>query len=69
MYGQTASGKTYTCMGPSLKDEDKKGLIPRIVERIFAQIEECAENIEFRLKISLVEIYMEKIKDLLDVNK
>ena len=42
MYGQTASGKTFTCMGPSLKDDDKKGLIPRIVERIFEQIEECA---------------------------
>ena len=42
MYGQTASGKTYTCLGPSLKDNDKKGLIPRIVERIFEQIEECA---------------------------
>lgn len=54
MYGQTASGKTYTSMGPSLKDEDKKGLIPRIVEKIFSKIDSCVENIEFRLKISIV---------------
>lgn len=27
------------------------------------------ENIEFRLKVSIVELYMEKVRDLLDISK
>jgi hypothetical protein len=29
-YGQTASGKTYTCVGPEIKGSSR-GLLPRII--------------------------------------
>lgn len=35
---------------------------------VFASIDESPETIEFELKVSIMEIYMEEIKDLLDTN-
>ncbi|GIZ42608.1 hypothetical protein CKM354_000586800 [Cercospora kikuchii] len=65
-YGQTGSGKTYTMMGAGdLHDPDTKGIIPRIVEQIFTKIMESDSTIEFTVKTSYMEIYMEKIRDLL----
>jgi kinesin family protein 5 len=45
------------------------GIIPRMVKHVFNSISSSSENIEFRIKISLVELYMEKLRDLLDSNK
>jgi kinesin family protein 5 len=42
-----------------------KGLIPRIVEQIFASIMSADVTIEYTVKVSYMEIYMERIKDLL----
>ncbi|GAA30509.2 kinesin family member 5, partial [Clonorchis sinensis] len=82
-YGQTASGKTYTMEG-RMKDAEHKGIIPRIIEDIFLHIEKMDENLEFLIKVSFFcahhfqttfpqvsyfELYMEKIKDLLDISK
>ncbi|KAF5403900.1 Kinesin heavy chain [Paragonimus heterotremus] len=67
-YGQTASGKTYTMEG-RIKDAEHKGIIPRIIEDIFLHIEKMDENLEFLIKVSYFELYMEKIKDLLDISK
>ncbi|KAF7188487.1 Kinesin heavy chain [Pseudocercospora fuligena] len=64
-YGQTGSGKTYTMMGADINDEGTKGIIPRIVEQIFTTIMRSDQNIEFMVKVSYMEIYMEKIRDLL----
>ncbi|KAG4302478.1 hypothetical protein PCK1_001314 [Pneumocystis canis] len=64
-YGHTGSGKTYTMMGPDIEDPELKGVIPRIVERIFKSIMESQNNIEYTVKVSYMEIYMERIKDLL----
>lgn len=64
-YGQTGSGKSYTMMGSSINDEDKKGIIPRIADAIFEKIANGDENIEFTLSVSYMEIYMEMIRDLL----
>lgn len=36
---------------------------------MFWAIEKSSESIEFKLKISIFELYMEKIRDLLDVSK
>ena len=66
-YGQTGSGKTYTMEG-KIADETTKGIIPRMIEHIFNYIFNN-ENIEFLLKVSIVEIYQEKIRDLLNLNK
>lgn len=40
-----------------------------MVKHVFNSIAKAYENIEFRIKVSLTELYMEKLKDLLDSNK
>ncbi|KAJ8367720.1 hypothetical protein AAFF_G00311180 [Aldrovandia affinis] len=67
-YGQTSSGKTHTMEG-KLHDRQQMGIIPRIAEDIFNHIFAMDENLEFHIKVSYFEIYMEKIRDLLDVTK
>ncbi|KAK6321819.1 hypothetical protein J4Q44_G00087950 [Coregonus suidteri] len=67
-YGQTASGKTHTMEG-KLHDPHGMGIIPRIAEDIFNHIFAMDENLEFHIKVSYFEIYMDKIRDLLDVTK
>ena len=64
-YGQTSSGKTHTCIGPDFSDPTHMGILPRMIEHLFEKIQEAPPSIEFRIKLSMVEIYMEKIKDLL----
>ncbi|KAI5300318.1 hypothetical protein KEM56_002548 [Ascosphaera pollenicola] len=64
-YGQTGAGKSYTMMGSDIDDPNGKGIIPRIVEQMFASILASPENIEYTVRISYMEIYMEKIRDLL----
>ncbi|KAI7907882.1 P-loop containing nucleoside triphosphate hydrolase protein [Cokeromyces recurvatus] len=63
-YGQTGSGKTFTMMGADIDDENTKGIIPRIIEQIFTSINDAPSNIEFTVKVSYMEIYMEKVRDL-----
>ncbi|KAJ8375970.1 hypothetical protein SKAU_G00065500 [Synaphobranchus kaupii] len=67
-YGQTSSGKTHTMEG-NLHDPDGMGIIPRIVQDIFNYIYSMDENLEFHIKVSYFEIYLDKIRDLLDVSK
>jgi kinesin family protein 5 len=64
-YGQTGSGKTFTMMGASIDDESLRGIIPRITQQIFDSIMASANNMEYLVKVSYMEIYMEKIRDLL----
>ena len=64
-YGQTGAGKSYTMMGSDIDDPDAKGIIPRIVEQIFASILASPSNIEYTVRVSYMEIYMERIRDLL----
>lgn len=64
-YGQTGSGKTYSMMG-DLEVPDMQGVIPRIVHSIFKTIMSAPSNLEFTVKVSFMEIYMEKIRDLLN---
>lgn len=52
-----------------MEDPEKQGIIPRMVKTVFEKIENASEDIEFTVKISMIEIYMEKIKDLLDPAK
>ncbi|XP_038579752.1 kinesin-1 heavy chain-like [Micropterus salmoides] len=67
-YGQTSSGKTHTMEG-NLHDPNMMGVIPRIVQDIFNYIYSMDENLEFHIKVSYFEIYLDKIRDLLDVTK
>jgi kinesin family protein 5 len=71
-YGQTGSGKTHTMMGPNGNadvDEEEQGLCPRSVRDIFKYMEQADEGMEFSVVVSFVEIYQEKVRDLLDVSK
>ncbi|KAJ1020485.1 hypothetical protein NDA13_005802 [Ustilago tritici] len=64
-YGQTGSGKTFTMMGSDIDNDDLKGIIPRITEQIFENIMASPPHLEYLVKVSYMEIYMEKIRDLL----
>ena len=64
-YGQTGAGKSYTMMGSDIDNEESKGIIPRIVEQIFTSILASPGNIEYTVRVSYMEIYMERIRDLL----
>eukprot|EP00730_Choanoeca_flexa_P019000 TRINITY_DN9267_c0_g1_i5.p1 TRINITY_DN9267_c0_g1~~TRINITY_DN9267_c0_g1_i5.p1 ORF type:complete len:955 (+),score=372.38 TRINITY_DN9267_c0_g1_i5:20-2884(+) len=63
-YGQTSSGKTHTMEGPDV-DGSNRGIIPRIVYNIFSYIDMAPESLEFTVRVSYFEIYMERIRDLL----
>jgi len=61
-YGQTSSGKTFTMQGV-LGDENYEGIIPRINKHVFEKITSKKDNqVEFSVIVSMIEIYMEKIK-------
>ncbi|KAI9737449.1 MAG: Kinesin heavy chain [Cirrosporium novae-zelandiae] len=64
-YGQTGAGKSYTMMGSDIDDDESKGIIPRIIEQIFASILQSPGNMEYTVRVSYMEIYMERIRDLL----
>ncbi len=49
-----------------LGEPDLQGIIPRIVHDIFDHIYKMDENLEFHIKVSYFEIYLDKIRDLLD---
>jgi len=55
--------------GPNIEDEEHMGIIPWMVWHIFTKIETSSEDIEFTVKVSMIEIYLEKIRDLLDPKK
>ena len=61
--GQSGSGKTYTMYGEDIFDENKKGIIPRIVSEIFKRMEKI-EDVDFTVKLSVMEIYKEILYDL-----
>ncbi|GMN48317.1 hypothetical protein TIFTF001_017493 [Ficus carica] len=70
-YGQTGAGKTYSMEGPGILecDELKKGLLPRVVDGIFECIKSSEEATKYSVKLSMVEIYMERVRDLFDLTK
>lgn len=67
--GQTGSGKTHTMMGHRGDHGLHVGIIPRLMKSIFHDINANADDIHFTVKLSYVEIYNERIRDLLDVEK
>lgn len=62
-YGQTGSGKSYTMMGT----QEHKGIIPRLCDELFGSIaEKQSEDLSYKVEVSYMEIYNEKVHDLLD---
>ncbi|XP_021071736.1 kinesin-like protein KIF13A isoform X7 [Mus pahari] len=62
-YGQTGSGKSFSMMGHA----EQLGLIPRLCCALFQRISlEQNESQTFKVEVSYMEIYNEKVRDLLD---
>ena len=61
-YGQTGSGKTHTMHGGG----GDRGITPRVVAGIFDGISNAPETLEFMIRVSYVEIYLERVRDLLN---
>ncbi|KAI4530843.1 hypothetical protein MG293_018701 [Ovis ammon polii] len=62
-YGQTGSGKSFSMMG----NAEQRGLIPRLCCALFQRISlEQNESQTFKVEVSYMEIYNEKVRDLLD---
>ena len=52
--------------GPDIDDESLKGVIPRMVDQLFVHIMNAEETMEFTVKVAMMEIYNERIRDLLN---
>lgn len=70
-YGQTGAGKTYSMEGPSILhcNEQKTGLVQRVVNDLFECLRTSASMATWTVNLSMVEIYLEKVRDLLDLSK
>ena len=66
IHGEKGSGKSYTMNG-KISDNNLKGIIPRVIKDLFEFIFDN-ENLEFIIKVSMVDIYKDKIKDLITNN-
>ena len=65
-YGQTGSGKTYTMEG-DVDNESLRGVIPRTLEALCSEMQ-SRSSMEYLIHISMIEIYNEKVYDLLGNN-
>uniref|UniRef100_A0A9J8BB74 Kinesin family member 13A n=1 Tax=Cyprinus carpio carpio TaxID=630221 RepID=A0A9J8BB74_CYPCA len=62
-YGQTGSGKSFSMMG----NGEQPGLIPRLCCSLFERVSrDQNESQSFKVEVSYMEIYNEKVRDLLD---
>ena len=52
--------------GPSIDDPVNKGIIPRMINTVFDAIEQAEEHLEYTVKVGYSEIYLERIRDLLN---
>ncbi|VDO62611.1 unnamed protein product [Onchocerca flexuosa] len=64
-YGHTGSGKTYTMEGLP----NDPGVYQRSMNHLFRIAEDRLKDIDYTISISMLEIYNEKIRDLLSNNK
>ncbi|XP_032242264.1 kinesin-like protein KIF12 isoform X2 [Nematostella vectensis] len=73
-FGQTGSGKTFTITGPldgqyqegALPTPEMQGLIERSFQYMFHEMERKSERISYTLRASYLEVYNERVKDLLN---
>nr|XP_025843517.1 kinesin-like protein KIF1A isoform X4 [Vulpes vulpes] len=64
-YGQTGAGKSYTMMGK--QEKDQQGIIPQLCEDLFSRINDTTnDNMSYSVEVSYMEIYCERVRDLLN---
>ncbi|XP_044214405.1 kinesin-like protein KIFC3 isoform X3 [Thunnus albacares] len=63
-YGQTGSGKTYTMEGVV----DDPGINQRALRLLFSEVTEKAPDWDYKITVSMVEIYNETLRNLLGEN-
>ncbi|VAH07155.1 unnamed protein product [Triticum turgidum subsp. durum] len=63
-YGQTGTGKTFTMEGVP----ENRGVNYRALEELFRISEERSSSVSYSFGVSILEVYNEKIRDLLDDN-
>eukprot|EP00808_Paulinella_micropora_P018920 g17645.t1 len=66
-YGQTGTGKTHTMEGALERASLEAGVIPRAVHNIFDTLNKQSK--EFSVKVSFLELYNERLTDLLGVEE
>ncbi|XP_056102272.1 kinesin-like protein KIF1A isoform X26 [Rhinichthys klamathensis goyatoka] len=65
-YGQTGAGKSYTMMGK--QEKDQQGIIPLLCEDLFTKFNDnnTDNNMSYSVEVSYMEIYCERVRDLLN---
>ena len=63
--GHSLYALMHATQGADIDNPELKGLIPRITEQIFQSIVESDAHLEYLVKVSYMEIYLERIRDLL----
>ncbi|GIY76501.1 kinesin-like protein KIF28P [Caerostris darwini] len=66
-YGQTSSGKSWSIVGYGVN----KGIVPMFCEDLFKNIADskaAGEKIEFEVRFSMLEIYNEIVRDLINIS-
>ncbi|XP_041842075.1 kinesin-like protein KIF1C isoform X2 [Melanotaenia boesemani] len=64
-YGQTGAGKSYTMMGK--QEPGQEGIIPQLCEELFQRTGENTDpDLTYSVEVSYMEIYCERVRDLLN---
>ncbi|KAL4659954.1 kinesin-like protein KIF1C [Arapaima gigas] len=64
-YGQTGAGKSYTMMGK--QEPGQQGIIPQLCEDLFKRtVDNTSPDLSFSVEVSYMEIYCERVRDLLN---
>ncbi len=70
-YGQTGSGKTFTIFGNknsmdyNLETTAEMGIVPRAIKQVFQTINENSDKIQYQIRVSFMQVYMEQVSDLI----
>lgn len=64
-YGQTGAGKSFSMMGGA--EVAERGIIPRVCSTLFERSQSNEDpHIHYNVEVSYLEIYSERIRDLLN---
>uniref|UniRef100_A0A2R9C138 Kinesin family member 1C n=1 Tax=Pan paniscus TaxID=9597 RepID=A0A2R9C138_PANPA len=64
-YGQTGAGKSYTMMGR--QEPGQQGIVPQLCEDLFSRVSENqSAQLSYSVEVSYMEIYCERVRDLLN---